>query len=112
MAVVFKEAAIIHGEATEQENYKLGNKNYDKIVKSIHYLKSENAIGLLHQFLDDPNMSVRTWSAAYLLPLYEQDALKALNYIANAKGITSGNAATTIEEWEKGNLKNIRDLFA
>ncbi|MEO6851795.1 MAG: hypothetical protein ABI203_09785, partial [Mucilaginibacter sp.] len=79
---VFKDAANVHGEATEIGNYKLGNKNYDSIIKAIDFLIKEKAIDHLHQFLVDSNTSVRLWSATYLLPLYEQDALKALNSVA------------------------------
>ena len=89
----------------------ISNKNYDVIVKTIDYLIKEKAIDHLLRFLDDPNMSVREWAAAYLLPSYEKEALKALNYVAQGKGIIAGSARTTIEEWQKGNLKNIRALY-
>ena len=108
----FRESAVIHCEATESGNYKLGNKNYDIVVKAIDYLIKDKAIDQLLQFLNDPNMSVRGCAATYLLPIYEKEALSTLNYIAQSKGIIAGNARTTIQEWEKGNLKNIRALYA
>ena len=107
----FREAAAIHGEATESGNYKLGNKNYDLIVKSIDYLIKESAIDHLLKFLDDPNISVRVWAAAYLLPIYEKEALNTLLSIMQGNGIIAGNAQITIQEWKKGNLKNIRELY-
>ena len=109
--ILFREAAIIHGEATKSGEYKLGNKNYDIIVKTIDYLIKENAIDHLLQFLDDPNASVCGWAAAYLLPIHEKMALNALRSIAQGKGIIAGNARTTKEEWNKGNLNNIRALY-
>jgi hypothetical protein len=104
---LFKGAATIHGECTENGNYKLANKNYDKIVKAVDYLKKESKRDYLYQFLGDLNIWVRGWSALYLLPLYEEDALKVLNIIAAGKGIVSSVAETTIQEWEKGNLKSL-----
>jgi hypothetical protein len=109
---LFKEAAVIHGEATKSGEYKLGNKNYYIIVKAIDYLIKENAIDHLLQFLEDPNASVCKWAAAYLLPIHEKIALNALQSIAKEKGIIAGNARVTIQEWEKGNLKNIRAVYA
>ena len=54
--LVFKKAAIIHGECTENGNYKLGNESYDKIVKAVEYLKRENKIDYLYPFLEDGNI--------------------------------------------------------
>ncbi|MGZ3751759.1 MAG: hypothetical protein ACXVPV_16885 [Bacteroidia bacterium] len=104
---VFKEATTIHGECTENGNYKLGNKNYDKIVKAVEYLKREDKRDHLYQFLEDKNIWVRLWSAVYLLSLYENEALKVLNEAAATKGIAGGSARTTVDEWKKGNLKNL-----
>lgn len=104
---LFKEAAAFHGECTENGNYKLGNKNHDKIVKVLDYLKKENRRDYLYKFLDDSNIWVQLWSAVYLLPLYEKDALTVLNKIAAGNGIVFGVAETTIKEWKKGNLKNL-----
>jgi len=103
----FKEAAIIHGECTENGNYKLGNKNYKKIAAARNYLKEIGERELLRQFLNDSNLSVRGWAATYLLPLCENEALMVLNDIASTKGVYGGDASTTIQEWRKGNLKSL-----
>jgi trans-aconitate methyltransferase len=104
---VFKEAAKVHGEATETGNYKLGNKNYDLIVKAVAYLKELNQTAQLYQLLDNINLSVRIWAATYLLPVDEKDALKVLDEASKGKGIISLNAELTIQEWKKGHLTNL-----
>jgi len=104
---IFKEAAKIHGEATEVGDYKLGNKNYHLIFKVITYLKETDQIALLIQLLDDTNLSVRIWAAAYLLPINEERALEALNEASKGNGIIPFNAKVTIDEWKKGHLKSL-----
>ena len=41
---IFEDACIKHSEATEQGDYKTGNKYHSKIMKAIAFLKNENAI--------------------------------------------------------------------
>jgi hypothetical protein len=102
---LFEESAIKHAEATEQGDYKTGNKNYKSIAKVIDYLKLNNQLLSLKQFLNHSSVGVRMWSATYLLPLVENESLKVLNDISNIPGIHSLTAKTIISEWEKGNLK-------
>lgn len=104
---IFKEAARVHGEATETEEYKLGNKNYHLIFKVITYLKEIDQIDCLNQFLDDPNLNIRVWAATYLLPINEKRALETLNEASKGNGIISFNAKVTIDEWKKGHLKSL-----
>lgn len=102
---LFEEAAIKHAEATEQGDYKTGNKNYKNIAKIIDYLKLNNQLPCLKPFLNNSSVGVRGWSATYLLPLFENESLKVLTEISNMQGIHSLTAKTTISEWQKGNLK-------
>lgn len=102
---IFLEAAAKQAEATEQGDYKMANKCYDKIIKSTAILKSENAIDNLLDYLTDSSIGVRLWSASFLLPVYEEKGIKALKDIIKTKGIHSLTAETTLSEWKKGNLK-------
>jgi hypothetical protein len=101
----FEEAAIKHAEATEQGDYKTGNKNYAVIAKVIAYLKEHNDIDKLFDFLNHSSIGVRMWAATYLLPIKETEGLRVLKQIASETGILSFTAKTTVSEWEKGNLK-------
>jgi len=101
----FEEAAIKHAEATEQGDYKTGNKNYAVISKAILFLKEHNSISRLADFLSHSSVGVRMWSATYLLPVLEKEGLQVLKQIASETGILAFTAKTTISEWEKGNLK-------
>lgn len=101
----FLEASVKQVEATEIGDYKSANKYYDRIIKSTNFLKDENAIDRLLDYLSSPYVGVRLWSACFLLPLYEQKGIKILKDIAKTKGIHSLTAETTLSEWKKGNLK-------
>jgi hypothetical protein len=101
----FEEAAAKHAEATEQGNYKIANKNYATIVKSVAFLKEKNEIQKLSEFLTHNSIGVRMWAATYLLPVIENEGLRVLKQIAEGDNIHSFTAKITINEWEKGNLK-------
>jgi hypothetical protein len=102
---IFEDACIKHSEATEQGDYKTGNKYHSKIMKAIAFLKSENAITNLKDYLSSPFIGVRLWSACYWLPVNEQEGIKVLEEIIKSPGINSLTAETTLSEWKKGNLK-------
>lgn len=101
---IFEDSCINHSEATEKGDYKKGNKYYSKIINSIDFLKKENAINNLKDYLSNPNIGIRLWSATYWLPINEQEATKVLEEIIKSPGINSLTAETTLSEWKKGNL--------
>ena len=101
----FEEACIKHSVATEQGDDRTGNRYHSKIMKAIAFLKSENAISSLNDYLSSPSIGVRLWSACYLLPVNEQEGIKVLEEIVKSPGINSLVAETTLSEWRKGNLK-------
>jgi hypothetical protein len=106
MALIkFEEAAIKHSEATEQGDYKTGNKNYTLLTKATNILKKDNELEKLSRFLNHKSVGVRLWAAAYLLAISDKEGLRVLKQIASETGIHSLTAKTTISEWEKGTLK-------
>jgi hypothetical protein len=102
---VFETASKKQAEATDQGDYKTGNKCYDRIIKSTDFLKKENALNRLEKYFTNSSIGVRLWSACYLLPINEQGGIKVLEEIAKSSGIHSLTAKTAIDEWRKGNLK-------
>lgn len=102
---VFEEASIKQTEATEQGDYKTGNKHYGEITKAVAFIKSENAIANLRPLLSHSSVGVRMWAACYLLPVDEKEGIKVLEQIAKSSGIHALTADTTLSEWKKGNLK-------
>lgn len=102
---VFEEAAIKQAEATEEGDHKTGNKRHDEITKAATFIKSENSIDSLRQFLSHSSIGVRMWAACYLLPVDEKEGERVLKEIAKSSGIHALTADTTLSEWKKGNLK-------
>lgn len=102
---IFEEAAAKHAEATEQGNYKTGNKHYDKIIKAGTFLNEEGALNNLQSYLSNSNVGIRLWAASYFLTVNEAEAIGALDNIVQYSGIHSLIAETTLIEWRKGNLK-------
>ena len=101
---LFQDAAIKHAEATEQGDYKIANKNYDTIAKTIEFLKQHNAICSLLEYLNHNSIGVKIWAATYLLPTNEKEATQVLEQIIREKGIQSFDAKMVLSEWGKGNL--------
>lgn len=56
---IFEDASIKQSEATEQGDYKAGNKYYDKIIKAVTFLKSENALNQLEKYLSHSSVGVK-----------------------------------------------------
>lgn len=102
---IFEEASIKQAEATEEGDYKTGNKHHSKIAKAAEYIKSEDAVERLRQFLSHSSIGVRMWAACYLLPVDQKEGERVLKEIAKSSGIHALTADTTLTEWKKGNLK-------
>lgn len=102
---IFEEAATNHAEATKQGDYKTGNKNYDKVIKAVSYLKEQNSLDALLQYLNHTIVGVRVAAATFLLPKYEKEGVKVLEEVSKSSDFFSFIAETTLSEWQKGNLK-------
>jgi len=102
---IFEDACIKHSDASEQGDYKTGNKYHSKIISAIAFLKSKNAISNLKGYLSSPFDGVRLWAACYWLPVNEQEGIKVLEEIIKSPGINSLTAEITLSEWRKGNLR-------
>jgi len=101
----FEEAAQKHAEATKEGDYKTGNKNYDKVIKAVYYLKEQGSIDELLQYLNHSACGVRLIAATFLLPKHEKRGVEVLNEISKSSGFFSFIAETTLNEWQNGNLK-------
>ena len=108
---IFEDAAIKHADAiTQKGSNKIANRNYDKILAVAQYLRENKLLPELSVFYTHPNLSVRSWAAAYLLPVYEEKSIKILEEIAKLEGLEAFNAEILIKEWRKGNLHDFYTL--
>ena len=102
-------AAIAHGEATNEGNYKEINKQYN-ILRKIYILFKNNqglALRELPQLISHENIYVKLWASAHALALNinVSDAEKSLETISKRTDVIGFEAKMTLKEWQKGNLK-------
>ncbi len=102
---LFEEAAIKHARATKQGDYKVGNKNYNLVMRTINYLKEQNSLDSLLKYFTNDDVGIRIAAATFLLPKHEQEATKVLQEVVDSSDFFSFIAKTTLSEWRKGNLK-------
>lgn len=101
----FENSAKLHGECTENGDYKTGNKSYKSLISSIDFLKDNNLLVKLIPFLNSPYLGVQLWASTFLLKVEEKLAVEKLEEIECASNAYSFTAEMTLKEWRKGNLK-------
>lgn len=108
---IFEDAAIKQADAiTQKGSSKIANRNYDRIAAVAQYLRENKLLHELSVFYTHPNLSVRSWAAAYLLPVYEKESIEILEEIAKLEGLEALEAEILIKEWKKGNLHDFYTL--
>ncbi|MEW7279740.1 hypothetical protein ABW636_14195 [Aquimarina sp. 2201CG1-2-11] len=97
---------LMHIRANKQGDVKTVNKNSDKIWKIKNYIEKNYGLEELKALLNHDNDEVLVWIAQFLLPVYEEIAIKVLREIEN-KNIPhcSFNARVIISEWTGEPLK-------
>ena len=100
----FKTLAATQVAATENGDYRKGNKAFKQIIKIIKYLKGLGRVSELEALLSDSNVGVRMFAAFGLLQTSPDVAVPILKEIAQREGIHSLTARTTLEEWESNTL--------
>lgn len=99
-------AAIKHGECTEEGDYKQANKQYKIIQRSLNELKvSEKGVTQLKDLMEHQSDYVKLWSSTHLLSVEEKKSRQVLMELARKPGFLGLTAQTTLDEWTKGNLK-------
>ena len=102
--MLFEECSIKHGKATENGDYKQGNKNHDIIIACILYLYDSQQLQLLEPFLEHQDVNVRLWAAFALLTVERTKAEKTeLKEITKAFAGTCfysfSDPASTASQW-------------
>ena len=105
---MFEENSIKQSQTLETGNYKVGNKCFDKKMKSLSYLYKQGKLDLLEKYLSHENVGVRETAAYAYLSICPQKGKKVLSEIAHGNyGFHSINAEMTLKEWNEGRLKFI-----
>jgi hypothetical protein len=103
----FVEAARQYGLQMSNHQFAATKHEYDKIVGALRALRQSPDQGesFLLTCLSDPDPSVVTWAALYLLPYREHEAVQALSRVAHGDaGLVGLGAETTLAEWRAGRL--------
>ena len=98
---IFEEATIVHGDCTDNSDYKTGNKANSRAVKALDYLRDNKQLLELKRFFTHTAIGPRKWAAAELLPLTEEDSVKVLTEISKGKGYNAFGAEYILKEWAK-----------
>ena len=96
----FKILAATQAAATENGDYKKGNKAFKQIIQIIKYLKGLERVNELEALLSDSNVGVRMFAAFGLLQTYPDVAVHILKEIAQRDDIHSLTANETLKQWE------------
>jgi hypothetical protein len=100
-------AAIAHGKATIEGDYKTANKQYVNLEKIYKKFERDHSLAdnLVEIFFQNVDPSVRIWAAAHALKLNIRvdEAKKVLQQASgdNNIGIFRLDAEMTLKEWEK-----------
>ena len=100
----FKILAATQAAATENGDYKKGNKAFKQIIQIIKYLKELGRVNELEALLSDSNVGVRMFAAYGLLQTSPDVAVPILKEIAQREDIHSLTAKVTLEQWESNTL--------
>jgi hypothetical protein len=102
----YRDAAKLHGEATEAGDHKSANKSADLVSEVYAELRKRgtNAQRALLPLLRDPISGVRLWSASHALEFSPEDAEATLKELACSASFLGLSAETTLKEWRAGRL--------
>ena len=100
-------AAMEHGQATLEGNYKVANKQYARLKIIFKKFEKDHLLAdnLLETLFQNSNVSVRIWAATHALKLSirTNEAEKLLKEISrdNSLGIFRLDSEMVLKEWEK-----------
>ena len=103
----FIESARLHGLYTRHRQFAATTAEYNKIVAALRVLRAlpDRGQDFLLGCVTDPDPSVVTWAALYLLPYRENEAVQALSRVTQSDtGLIGLGAEKTLEEWRAGRL--------
>lgn len=94
----FAQAAIKHGEATENGDHKEANKQYKKIQSSVIYLLKD--VNSFSSYLSHENPYVRLWAGSYLIKVEEvaSNAKLTLEKLQLESGFLGFNAQMVLQQ--------------
>ena len=105
---IFVEGARQHGEGTIDGDAPVTNRAYKKLISALREIRKtpDRGENFLNSLLDSDNPSIVIWSALHLLPFRENEAVLALQKVAEtAPPLIAFGAEMTLKEWRAGRLK-------
>ncbi len=107
LLAMYKEAASVHGRATQEGDYRTGNRQHGVIAAVYRELRRRGATAQrsLLGFLDDPDISVRCWAASHAMEFAPEEGRPVLEDLSEGSGIPRLSAEMVLKEWQKGTLR-------
>jgi len=107
LLLAYRDAAKIHGAATESGEYKAGNKVFPvlNIVYSELRSRGDDARRALLPLLLDEDPGVRLHAATHALDFAPSEGERVLSSLIHVGRFVGFTAELTLEEWKKGNLR-------
>ena len=87
------EAARAHGAATNAGDSDSANLAHDLLIQALEKLRRcpDRGRDILLGLLVDEDLHVRCWAATHLLPIAEEEAVRALSELSSRSGIAAFN---------------------
>lgn len=103
----YREAAKLHGEATESGDHKAANKAAERIAAIYAELRRRGAAAQaeLLPLLAEPALGVRLWAASHALEFSPAEGEVTLKQLSAGGALLGMSADMTLKEWRAGRLR-------
>lgn len=101
----FVDASIKYGEAIEEGESKIANKQSSIIRKIRKQLFESSKLDILIPSLQHENDYVKLNAAASVIWILPNDAREVLEELQNRRGLLGFEAKMFLREWDKGNIE-------
>lgn len=104
----YVEAAIKHGAASREGDYKTANKAHKALMDALKEMRSlpDKGVPELLALINHSDSFVVCWAATHLLPTQEMIAKEVLEELSkNESDLAAFDASMVLREWKAGRLK-------
>lgn len=103
----YREAAMRHGEATENGDHEEANRSAEIVLSVYSELRRRGPAAQIRllSFLADEAPGVRLWAASHALDFSPAEGARTLQELVSSERLIGLSAKTTLREWREGKLR-------